>query len=127
MMKVEYKNIRTSDDGRWEFGERWVDEEFSSTFCRLLVPYTENFENSLNGLMSVWQDNGFYLDKEMIKYRRDYFATLSKHQRIETINRMKQRGSNLYGDEDYLINSLDPKLVTCYKTVKSRVNFNKTR
>ena len=40
---------------------------------------------------------------------------------------MKQRGSNLYGDEDYLINSLDPKLVTCYKTVKSRVNFNKTR
>ena len=127
MMKVEYKNIRTSDDGRWEFGERWVDEEFSSTFCRLLVPYTENFENSLNGLMSVWQDNGFYLDKEMIKYRRDYFATLSKHQRIEMINHMKQRGSNLYGDEDYLINSLDPKLVTCYKTVKSQVNFNKTR
>lgn len=48
-------------------------------------------------------------------------------QRIETINHMKQRGSNLYGDEDYLINSLDPKLVTCYKTVKSQVNFNETR
>ncbi len=121
MMKVEYKFIRTSDDGKWEFGERWVDGEFSSTFCRLLVPYTENFENSLNGLMSVWQDNSFS-EQEIIKNRRDYFATLSKHQRIETINRMKQRGSDLCGDEEYLINSLDPEFVTCYKTVKSRVN-----
>lgn len=122
MMKVEFKNIRTSDDGRWEFGERWVDEEFSSTFCRLLVPYPE-VKNSLIGFSTCWPDPlNLLTEQEIIRYRRDYFATLTRCQRIETINRMKQHGLDLYGDEEYLINSLDPEFVTCYKTVKSQIS-----
>jgi len=36
-MKIEFRNITYRDN--WEFGERWIDGEFITTYCRLLWYY----------------------------------------------------------------------------------------